>query len=212
MPRGKRHSFKLPASTSASIAKRMAGKALKIAKDNRKSIEVKEITTSSTGTVSSTGSVTSMVAIAEGDDISNRTGRKIHLKSLQIRGFALNNDLTTSDASIVRLMIIRDNSFGSTAPTIANVLQGGQAYGLRAQEVEKKYAVTVLYDKFMGLDVNSRNQILFEKYKKLNSMVVYDGTASTSSNKGALYLLLVSNRSSDLPTVNCQVRVRYSDA
>tara|TARA_B100000749_G_scaffold154224_1_gene118388 strand:+ start:772 stop:1398 length:627 start_codon:yes stop_codon:yes gene_type:complete len=193
-------------------AKRLASAALRLARSNRRSIEVKEITNQSTGTVSSTGSVTSMTSIAEGDDLSQRNGRKVSLKSIQIRGFLLNNDLTTSDGTFVRMMIVRDNTFKSTAPLIADILQNSAVYGLRAQEPEKKKAYTVLYDKFMGVDVNSRNQITFEKFKKVSGEVIFDGTGSTTGNKGGLYLLLLSNRSSDLPTVNLQVRVRYTDA
>lgn len=193
-------------------AKRLASAALRLARSNRRSIEVKEITNQSTGSVSSTGSVTSMTAIAEGDDLSQRTGRKVQLKSIQIRGFLTNTDLTNADASIVRMMIVRDNTYKSTAPLIADILQNSVPYALRTQEPEKKKAYTVLYDKLMGVDLNSRNQIIFEKYKKVSGEVIFDGTSSATGNKGGLYLLLVSNRSSDLPICNLQVRVRYTDS
>lgn len=190
----------------------LASKALKLAKQNRAAIEVKEITNTTTSVITATGSVSNMCNIAEGDDLNGRTGRKIRLKSFQLRGFALNNDLTTSDGSFLRIMVIRDNSFSSSAPAISTILQGAATYSLRAQEVERKYGYSVLYDKFIGLDVNSNNQQVFQKFKKLNHECIFDGSASTSQNKGALYLLLLSNRSTDAPTINMQTRVRFTDA
>lgn len=190
----------------------IASKALKLAKLNRQAIEVKEITNTTTSGITSTGVVSNMCNIAEGDDLNARTGRKIRLKSFQLRGFALNNDATGIDGTFLRVMVIRDNSFGSTAPTIANVLQGGATYSLRAQEIEKKYAYSVLYDKFIGLSVNSNNQQIFHKFKKLNHECIFDGSTASSQNKGALYLLLLSNRSASEPTVNMQTRVRFTDA
>lgn len=207
MPGGKmRKVYSAPKSMS------IANKALKLAKQNRKAIEIKEVTTTSSATISSTGTVSALTQIAEGDDESQRSGRQIMLKSVQIRGFVSNADTTQGNASLVRIMILRDNSFGSTAPLVADVLQSSSTIGLRAQEVEKRAAVTVLYDKLSHVDVNSRNQFTFEKFKKLNSKCIFDGTASTTSNKGGLYLLLLSNRAVSGPTVATQVRVRYADA
>ena len=82
----------------------IASKALKLAKQNRQSIEVKEVTNTTTSAITSTGVVSNMCNIAEGNDLNDRTGRKIRIKSVQLRGFVLNNDLTNADGSFVRIV------------------------------------------------------------------------------------------------------------
>lgn len=190
----------------------IASKALKLAKQNKQSIEVKEITNTVESDVTTAGSVSTMTNIAEGDDINNRTGRKVRLKSFQIKGYVVNNDSTSTSTSVARVLIIRDNSFTSSTPSITEILQGGDAYGLRAQEVENKYAYSVLYDKLMVLDPNSNNQQGVQKFKKLNHECIFDGSANTTSNKGALYLMLLSNRTASQPGFFLQTRVRFTDA
>ena len=190
----------------------IAKKALRLAKQNQRSIEVKELTSSTSSAISNTGTVSSITSIAEGDDFTNRNGRSIKLLSVQIRGAVINQDTTNGDGSFIRMMIVRDNSFGSAAPAVSDVLQSGVSYGLRAQEPEKKAKYTVLWDKLSHVDVNSRNQFTFSGFKKLNTKMIFDGTASTTGNKGGLYLLLVSNRAASGPNVSTQVRVRFADA
>lgn len=192
--------------------KAMASKALKLAKDNRRSIEMKQITVTSSADITSSGVVSPITQIAEGNEDFERVGRSIILKSVQIRGYVANNDSIATNPTLVRIMIIRDNSFSGSDPTIANVLQASSTIGLRTQSPEKTHAVSVLYDKLSHVDVNSRNQFTFEKFIKLNSKCIFDGTTSTSSNKGGLYLLLLSNRATNMPTIATQLRVRYVDA
>lgn len=193
-------------------AKDVAYKALKLAKQNRRSVEVKEVTTSVSASISSTGSISSMVQIAQGDNYVDRNGNSIMIRSFQLRGLVYTTDTTLGAKTAFRCLIVRDNGYGSVAPTVAEILQSSAPHGLRAQEPENRANWTVLYDKFVVLDAQSQNQAIINVYRSYKGKCLFDGTASTTQNKGALYLFLLSDHAVNMPYCAIQARVRFVDA
>lgn len=184
--------------------------ALRMALQNKKAVEVKSAAASHSGLVSNTGVVTLISGISEGTDYDDRVGKKITLKSVQIKGFMANNDATLGDTTVIRLMIVRDNSFSGTAPAIADVLLNSNAYSLRNPRPDLLRKYTVLYDTFRANDRDNPHNV-FGKYRKLNSQAIFDGATVADANKGALYVIMISNRSTDIPTVAWQSMVKFID-
>lgn len=67
------------------------------------------------------GTVTLLNGIAQGDDFNNRTGRKITMKSIYIRGFVAPAD-DSSGPNLARLIVFYDSQSNGTTPTITQVL------------------------------------------------------------------------------------------
>lgn len=191
-------------------AKAMASLALKMASRNRKAVEVKSTAASHSGLVSNSGVVTLISGIAEGTDYDDRIGKKIVIKSVQIKGFMANNDSTLGDTTVIRLMIVRDNSFAGTAPAISDLLLNSNAYSLRNPRPDLLRKYTVLYDTFRANDRDNPSNV-FGKYRKLNQQAIFDGASISSVSKGSLYVVMLSNRSTDIPTVAWQSMVKFID-
>lgn len=190
----------------------MARKALSIAKRLQSDVELKEVTTESIGTVNSTGVILLMTAVPESVTHTGRTGRKIRIQSIQLKGAATGNDLTLTDASICRVLVVRDNGDSSGAPTFANVLQNGHVWALREQNPHNLRRYSVLHDELFILNSGGPNAKVIDWYKKVNFDCYFDGATLSDANKGSLYLMLLSNRATDMPTISVHTRVRYADA
>lgn len=194
------------------MATKMASKALSIAKSMQSAVEVKEVTTTSSGGVNSTGTIVRITNIPQDATHNGRVGLNVKVKSIQLKGWILGQDVTLTDTSLVRCLIVRDNGYGSLQPSFADILQAGAVYGLRNGTPDKLRNWTVVSDLMLPVSSGGPNAQVIDVYKKLDTPVVFDGTAGTDSNKGGYFLMLLSNRSSDLPIVAVQCRVRYCDA
>lgn len=190
----------------------MARQALSIAKKLRSDVELKHVTTGYSGLVSNTGIVQLISPVPEGLTYADRTGRKIRAQSIQIKGAATGNDVTLTDASICRILIVRDNGDSSGAPAISAILQASAVYGLREQGPHNLRRYSVLHDELFILNSGGPNSHVVNWYKKVNFDIYFDGNLAGDANKGSLYMILLSNRATDAPTMNLQTRVRYADA
>ena len=191
-------------------AKFIAEKALRLASKNNKTMEVKSAAASYNSTVNNTGVVELLSGIAEGTDYDDRIGKKITLRSVQIRGHALNNDTTLGNSTIMRLLIVRDNTLSGSAPAISDILLNTTVYSVRNPAPEKLKSYTVLYDKSFDT-FREKPVVRFSKYKKLGTSAIFDGATVADVNKGSLYAIMLSNRSSNLPTFQYQTMIKYVD-
>lgn len=191
-------------------SKSIASLALRVAMRNKKAQEIKTTASSHSGLVSNTGVVNLITGINEGTDYDDRVGKKITLRSLQIKGFMANNDSTLGDTTVIRLLIVRANGFSGVAPTIGDILLNSNAYSLRNPRPDLLRKYTVLYDTMRANDRDNPHNV-FGKYRRLNSQAVFDGATVADVNKGALYVVMLSNRSTDVPTVAYQTLVKYVD-
>lgn len=191
--------------------KAIASLALRTAMRNKKAMEIKSTATSFSETVNSVGNIQLISAIPEGTDYDDRVGKKVSLRSFQIQGLHINNDTTLGVPTFIRLMVVRDNSFSGSAPAISDILLTSQTYSVRnpRPDLMKKY--TVLYD-YRSWNERENSGKIFSKYRKIRGQSVFDGSGLNDVNKGALYVVVFSNRSTDLPTVSFQTMVKYVDA
>lgn len=161
--------------------------------------------------------------IAQGDGASQRDGRQVTLKSLQIRGHFLRTSLTSSDvftvfeaAQIVRFVVIldRQNNATATPPIWSQVFdtttvaaidsQNWQTYRLLSNSKRYKVLVDKVYtleDK-VGLQNIGATQYVrgsatktFNIYRKIPIVVNYTGTGETgaSISDNAIWGLAMTN-------------------
>lgn len=160
----------------------------------------------------------------------NRIGRKISLKSLQIRGFLQPTDFSTN-ATLARMLVIFDKQANGAAPTFANIVTSQNIAGTTSSVVtdmvnlDNRDRFEVIRDKMfvLGRSNNTATQtsdtafpLIVEEYIKLgNREVVYNaGTAGTVGDiqSGSLYVIWISSEANASGvTFNGSFRLRFLD-
>lgn len=174
-------------------------------------VEFKYKDTSSAVANASTGNLYIMNGIAKGDGVSERIGRKVTVRSIQLRGYLATNTVTAT-MDVVRVIIFVDRQVNAVAPTVAEVLQ------------------TATFEQFRNLENRARFRILFSKayavgnqycqsyvpidwYKKISIPTIYSGTGATSASitTNGLYILLICEEATNPSRHSLRWRVRYTD-
>lgn len=131
-----------------------------------------------------------MSAVAEGDDFTNRDGRKIFAKNLSVRYRLLNP--TGNPVNAARVVIFRDASTNGTAPTGAQLFQNGSSSVESAFNASNRNRFRILYDKYIPIISNvlgttslSADVIYLDLAKKFpDDVTTYIGTGSTDADLG----------------------------
>ncbi len=166
-------------------------------------------------TPDTTAVVQNVSAVAEGDDVGNRHGRKIHAESIEVRGTIIKN--TASQANGVRLLIFRDNLGTTTAPTLADLFTDENDFFQNQQRLINEQPMkrfTILWDKFFALNENFDGQttmVPFSYHKKLNHNILYTGAAVTDEGKNSLWFMSGSDEVSNTPALRGDIVFKYTD-
>ena len=158
-------------------------------------------------TVLSTGTVYALTAISNGDDAGTRTGNSILLRTL------LNRIRFTKHASavttVVRFMLVWDTQqIGDTTPAAGDILQYADVDS--PLNLASSGRFKVLANKTVAL--SSQMPIWHsERFLKLYKHVRYNGAASADIQRNGLYLLVVGDQATNLPTMDWYARVGYHD-
>lgn len=169
-----------------------------------------------------TGSVTCLNLCDEGTGISQRIGRKICIKSVQVRGIVRPVDATSSD-NTTRIMLIWDKQVNGVIATISEILSAATAHSF--MNLDNRERFVVLMDKQFAVgrrsdasgNSGSPNVYAVNKYKKMpaGSITIYDGTGAgiADVNTGALYLVTIGSQAAAAGSVfSAACRVRYTDS
>ena len=191
-----------------------ASKALAVAMGVKKLINVewKSKTTVASTPAAATVSIQNLTAIAVGDDYDDREGRKIRLKSVQLKGSAEINASAT--ATKLRVMVVRDNNGSTTAPVIADLFANDAAFydnKPHNDDPQTNARFSVLMDKFYILDTAKQRMVGIRGYRKLNSHCYFSGSASTDEGKGSLWLLSASDEATNTPGLTMEAIVKWID-
>ncbi len=153
--------------------------------------------------------------LAQGDDVDNRHGRKVHAKSLFLSGSIEKNLAATS--SMVRFMLFRDNLGTTTAPTLADLFASEDDFFSNAPRLINEQPMkrfTILWDHHFVLNENFDGQRTvrgFKFSKKLNHNILYTGTANTDEGKNSIWFLSGSDEATNVPIVRGDIIFKYSD-
>jgi len=163
--------------------------------------------------VENTGTVLALLnGCAPGSQNFNRVGRKINMKSLQIRGFFYNT-ASASGARLVRMIVVYDKQPNGGAPTFANVVSSQNISGTVSSlscdmvNLDNRNRFEIIRDKCwdFGPISNVTDQSLAsapqtycvnEFIPLKNRQTIYNaGTAGTIGDiqSGSLYVLFIAN-------------------
>lgn len=173
--------------------------------EKRLNSDPKWITTVLDATPDSTGTSVSLFPISQGTDESERIGDRILVKSILIKGIALQN-ASASAGTQVRMVLVQDMHGNTTAPTIVEVfgsvanMQQNLPRLFGSQEVSR---FKVLMDKMIIFQAAGNNRSIqkinyFKRFKTpLN--VGYTGTGATDEGHNHVYLLVGCNEATNVP-------------
>lgn len=199
----------------------------------RSTAEKKFVDTTVTGDCSTTGSVTALNLVDEGTGVSQRVGRKICMKSVQLRGQIRPEDALTTGANCtipthVRVMIIWDKQVNGVIATIAEILSAATSQSF--MNLNNRERFVVLMDKAMLvgpqiMDTTATQSVaavgvagrIINKYKKFpqSTFTIFDGTGAgiADINTGGLYAVCIGDRAAGAAAIgNLVARIRYTDA
>jgi len=175
--------------------------------------------------IDQTGSVTLIGGVATGTDYTNRIGRRILLKSVQLRGYCQPKD-TTAGPQTCRVMIVYDRAPNGVIATLADIFTVPTS-GQSMLNLTNRDRFRVISDTqfAMGQISTTATQTfatgtLFKNmniYRRLNHLVTFGGTAATigSIETGALYLVTIGDNtaaSTNGALLEATIRVRFTDA
>lgn len=147
-----------------------------------------------------TGSITLLATIAQGASVNQRVGKKIMLKSIQIRGgISVNTTATTNDTSI---LIVYDRRPTGALPAITDVLVAADANAFNNDANSGRFKIVRRIDTVLtgnsttpttGLE--SVNVTEYIPLKGLPCNFKAAGTGAIGDiEEGALYLITVGSR------------------
>jgi len=162
--------------------------------------------------LSTAGGITHLTGIAQGDTSATRTGNSIYLRSINGKILINHNSTATVDPQYVRLMLILDTQqIADTAPAVTDLLDNSSSALVHAH----------LNPATVGRFRVLWNQVLFvhefkpgsslEFNKAFRHHVRYNGANSTDIQRGAIYLVYMSNEPTNYPTMNANFRMSFHD-
>lgn len=175
-------------------------------------VEFKRNDIGASGSIDSSGGVSQLVSIVNGSDAVQRVGNEVELKSFFWKLDVSQN--AASSWSILRSMIVLDTENDGTIPAVSDILDAG--------------AGSVSVNSFINWDNRKRFKILkdikitladrtskqLEWYKNFGTKglkLEWTGNTAGSTKNNCLYLLLISNEPTNLPTVTWKARSVYID-
>ena len=178
-------------------------------------VEFKAVDTSVNIACDTTGAVALLNGIARGDDINERVGRRVVLRSIEMRVQSVVTATTGVDQNH-RVLIVYDRQTNATALTVADVLTAVDINSPR--NLTNRSRFKIIYDSLHHLNASGESGAhkVLDWYKPLWLPVTFNsGDAGTVADiqTGSLYLVVVGNRSAgaDAGAVGGRFRVRYTD-
>jgi len=158
--------------------------------------------------VTQAGTVLALTSIAQGDGDGNRTGNSIFVRSINFKGTLTYNTMGNNE-QFVRIILFEDTQqISDTSPSLADVLEAGTTFSHLNSNTVGRFKI--LYNHVFALSQN-RPGIPFEINKSMRHHVRYNGTAGTDIQRGALYMMWLSDSSSNYPQLNYETRTSYHD-
>lgn len=189
----------------------VAYEALKIAKQVKRMVNVEYKYTYDVfnGTFNDAGLIKAICIPTQGDTQTSRDGNSIKLMNLSGRIFIRINPL--ADATAIRLIIFRGKSEQSTFPTISSYFETGAGQIYQApKDPNFRYNTKTIYDHTYNLDKNGNmSQNINWSFKLFGHTTFVNATTNIAD--GGLYMILVSNESTNLPTMQYTLKTTFTD-
>jgi len=184
--------------------------------------EKKYIDATFAGALNTTGTIQLIGNVAQGASQSQRIGRKICLKSIQIHGHLDSDTATITNHG--RFMLIWDKQPNASLPALSDIFETAVDANAFVKDAQKDRFV-VLKDKHWAFAgsiataasvMTSKTTYVFKYFARLpNLETVYSGATAAIGDitSGALYAIAVGSTAAGTADANCSfnIRIRYLD-
>lgn len=170
--------------------------------------------TASTITLNTTYSTILLNGLVQGTDAGNRIGRSIKVKSLEL-SFLVSRNIADTAQHSVRIMLVLDKEPKATIISASDVLTDTSYYINSPRNLNNKNQYVILKDWKLPLPANGGTEVFIrDYYRKFDLHTTYNngnlgGITDIESN--ALYLIMVSDATANLPSITYFNRIRYLD-
>lgn len=152
-----------------------------------------------------------LTLLGQGDNVGQRTGNSILLRSIFIRGFMSINTAVTGHTRVA-LVLVRDNQQqADTTPTVSEIFEADDPDSMINNETAGRFKI--VWRKQYTLLPTSVGQSARDitKYIKVYDHVRYNGTGTSDIQKHGYYLVMLSSESTNYPTISLTSRIGYHD-
>jgi len=180
-----------------------------------------------------TGSITLLNGIADGTLVTQRVGRKVTIRSVQVRGIVYGTDTQSTTgadtlSNLCRVMLVWDKQANGTVMTFAQPLSATTSVSFNNLDNRERFVM--LMDKHLAMGpfvynttatqaigLGDNVQATINKYKRMpkGACTIFSGTGATIGDitSGALYLVTIGSRgAANGHTLEDITPVRYPDA
>jgi len=177
--------------------------------------EFKSVDVQATLAVDTNFNVQLLNGIARGDEIFERTGREVLMKSISVRGSAYVTSGTGID-QIFRFLVVYDRQTNATAITAGLVIDPVNSCGSR--DLENRHRFKILMDRTFTMNASAEpgSRAFFQFYRRLAHPITFNsGDAGTVADitTGSIYLIAIGNVAPGATAGSILVgsRIRYLD-
>lgn len=166
-----------------------------------------------------TGTVTLVATVAQGTSVNQRIGKKILLKSLQLRGYASNG--STAVTNDVAVLFVYDKRPTGSLPTVTDFLDTANSRSFNNDSNSGRFKILKRMDFLLSgtqtTTVGYGPAKSMDFYLKLNGLQEVFKAAGTGAigdiEEGALYMVTVGSNAAGTGAANVNVgmRVRFVD-
>jgi len=180
--------------------------------------EIKYLDTSIVITdITSSGNVTHLTAVAQGDTQSTRTGNTINLSTLHWQ-IVVRNSTATSLSSLRYAIVIDKEQVGDTSPAVTDVFSSTDpVVALPSLENLERFRILYMSPLIELGRVQRATGVIatypqFSKFTwKGNVKVSYNGAASSDIEKNGVYMIVMTDDSSNTIDFEGVCRIGYTD-
>jgi len=178
--------------------------------------EVKTYTaTISATTIVSSGGVQHVSAVLQGDDYTERVGRRIFCLSVQVRLVLRADADLVSTGAHWKGAIIMDHANTGTAPSVADIYANQEIEDFRNAAPHNLKRFTTYWEevRYVGINAGTGPPPLqyVNAYRKVNRPIWFSDTAQTDEGQNSLWLYQTSSEATDGPISDGFVRIRFLD-
>ncbi len=197
--------------------KKSAMDVAKLALSRSRPIRLRFHNTQSSDTINATWSQTLITGIPLGDQEFNREGDRVIIKEVGIR-YSVTASQAVDAVGNYRVMLVRDKQTNGATFAPSNLFIVNDSLKSFRDPTLSPVRFQILYDKTFSLEeyaansgiANTEFQQYYRKYKG-GMKITYNGSGATtgSIDKGAIFLMFITDRVSNLPSINWMTLVRF---
>jgi len=158
--------------------------------------------------INNTGSLQILNGVAIGDTSATRTGSSILSKEVCLRFATIKH--ASGTATVMRIVLFIDKrQIADTAPAVTDVLASADVMSHLQADNYTRYKV--LKDWTVTLDTDDVIRCFMHKASLTDLHCGYNGTAASDINANGIYLLMLSNESTNTPSISGISRYEFYD-